>query len=248
MKKENNGVAVASIIAGAIIVVALLVLVFAGNFGISNKDTVTVQGMSTVKVLPDIVSVHFTIETTGETSAEANEKNQEIYNDLLVALVLEGFSESEIGTEYFNIYPKTYYENGQTNRDGFTAVHSVKVEFSANESRKLASVVDSGIESGAGISYINFELSQSLQNEYKGKALELASADAKVKAESVAKGFGKDVGRLVSVSVDNYGYYPWVMYSAEDSGSAASAKVAAQSIRPTTQDVTASVSATYKLV
>ena|SRR3989344_4222265 len=245
MKKENNSIAVASIIAGAVIVVAVLVLISTGGFVSYEKDTITVQGISTVKVLPDLVSVHFNIETRGETSAEAYEKNDEIYNDLLVALLLEGFSESEIGTEYFNVYPDNYYGNAQSN--GYVAVHSVKVAFSANDSRKLASAVDAGIESGAGVSFINFELSQDLQNENKERALELASEDAKIKAEAVARGFGKSVGKLVSVSVDDYGYSPWIMYSSAESGGL-SAKVAAQGIRPTSQDVTALVSATYKLI
>ena len=248
MQKNNNAIALTSIIAGVSLVVARVALFTYGRQGSVEEDTLTVQGVSTIKVLPDWVSVYFIIQTNGTTSAEASEDNNEIYNRLYNALIRDGFKNSEIGTESFNVYPNTYYDNGAQRTDGFIAAHQVKVEFSTNETGKISLVVDDGINAGAGVSYINFELSTNLQNQYKAQALEEASIDAKAKADAVAKGFGKSVGKLVTVSVDNYNYYPWVMYSAEGVRSDSSAKLAAQNINPTTQDVTAMISATYKLV
>ena len=248
MKKENTPIVVTSIIAASVVFIALLGILVISPITTTSRDVVTVQGTSTISVIPDRVSVYFNIQTNGSTSAEANDANTEIYNDLVDALLNLGFERSEIGTQNFNVYPNYEYdENGRT-QNGYVAVHSVKIELPANQTSRLTSAVDGGIDAGAGISYINFELSPSLQSEYKAQALGLASQDARVKAEAVAEGFDKSIGRLVSVSVDNYNYYPWVAYAAEDSlASGAMAKTAASSITPTEQDITAMVSATYKI-
>ncbi len=244
MQRNNNAIIVTSIIAVVILVIALVAI---SSFSNPTKDTMTVQGTSTLKVMPDMVSVHFNIQTNGTTSAEANDANSVIYNNLKAALIRDGFSADELGTENFNVYPNTYWDNGKQETNGFVASHMVKLEFSANETDKLSLVVDDGINAGAGVSYINFELSNSAQNTYKAQAIEAASKDAATKADAVAKGFGKSVGSLVSVSVDNYNYVPWVMYSASAGATSQEVKAAAADINPTSQDVTATVSATYKL-
>ncbi|HLD55265.1 MAG TPA: SIMPL domain-containing protein, partial [Candidatus Nanoarchaeia archaeon] len=100
------------------------------------------------------------------------------------------------------------------------------------------------------ISYINFELSQKLQNQYKAEAMKLAAEDARIKAEAVAEGFNKEVGDLISTSVNDFGYYPWNVYSTRGMGVAedyALAKVEATNIQPGEKEVTASVSATFEL-
>ncbi len=251
MKKRNNPVVITSIIAGTVVVLTLLVLfVFVPIFS-TTANTMTVQGTSTVKVMPDLVAVFFNIQTNGTTSSAANNANTLIYNNLKSALISLGFTESQIGTESYSIYPNTIYDHsGTATTKGYIASHSIKLEFSANDTAKISSVIDAGANAGAGVSTIDFELSTALQNQYKAQALQLASEDAKTKADAVAAGFGKTTGRLVSVSVDNFGYYPWVMYSASGTSAAednAGAKAAAMNLAPTTQEVSATVSATYKL-
>jgi len=250
MKKENNAIIVTSIIAGAIIMIALLAMfVFVPMF--STTNAMTVQGTSTIKVLPDMVSVYFNIQTNGTTSAAANDANNVIYNQLKSSLIGLGFNESQIGTDSYSIYPNVIYDSsGKSSNNGYIAIHSVKLEFPSDNTAKLSSVIDAGTNAGAGISTINFELSTALQNQYKAQALQLASQDAKIKADAVAAGFGKSTGKLVSVSVDNYNYYPWPVYEASGSvgvSENANAKSATMNLAPTTQEVTATVSATYKL-
>ena len=123
-------------------------------------------------------------------------------------------------------------------------------ELTYEEIDKLSSAIDSGVEAGAGISYINFELSQESQNKYKAEALKQASEDAMIKADSIASGFNKKAGKLLSVQTSDFGYYPWNVYSSggvsyrED---ALMAKEVAMNIQPSEQDVTATITATFKL-
>jgi len=251
MKKENNAIVMTSIISGVVLLIAVsAMLMFSGS---TTKDVVTVNGMATIKATPDLVGVYFTIETKGTTSAEASDANTVILNSLQNSLVAQGFTEEDLKTESFSIQPNINWINGKQVQNGYIAYHYLKLEFSTEDLEKLTAVIDAGANAGAGISYINFELSTELQSQYKADALELASKDAKVKAEAVASGFDKRVGKLVSVSVSDYNYYPWNIYTARAEGGAyleedvAIAKDSVANLTPSEQTISATVSATYKL-
>ena len=249
MKQENKAIVITSIISAVVLIVALAFL-FSFQSNDTSKDRVSVQGNAVIKATPDLISVYFNIETKGATSAEASSANSEILSKLTNALIQEGFVKEDLKTESFNVYPNTYWENGKQKEDGFKATHSLRLELSAEKFDKVSEVIDAGVNSGAGISYINFELTQAAQNDYKAQALKLAASDAKVKAEAVASGFGKHIGSLVSVSVNDFGYYPWNVYSTASGSYAedvAAVKEVARNIQPTDKEISATISATYKM-
>lgn len=253
MKKENSAIIITCIIAVVVLVIAIFAITRFSSVNPSTGKSVTVEGVSSIKALPDVISVYFSIETKGNTSAAAKDANTKIYDDLVEGLIMAGFNESKLKTESFNVYPNTYWDGNKQKTDGFIATHSLKLELSSNESDKLSDAIDAGVTAGAGISYINFELSQAAQNDYKAQALKLASQDATIKADAIASGFGKQVGKLLSVQVNSFNYYPWNVYTSMDSGGRAPgditlAKEAAMNINPSEQDVTASITATFKLV
>jgi len=230
------------IVAGVII----LVLILINSLKPSYENTISVSGMSTVEAMPDIIGVYFAVDTQGSTSNEAADKNSNITNALINSLLSKGFEREDIKTQSYSVYPEYDYRVGTGKITGYKATHSLKVELFANQSEKIGDVIDSGIDAGAGISYINFELSQENQNKYKTEAMELAAKDATSKAEGVAEGLGKKLGSLVSVSIDNYDYYPWL---ARDFGgvSSAEAKAAATDIVPSEQEISARVTAVFKI-
>ena len=123
----------------------------------------------------------------------------------------------------------------------------IRLEISAEDSAKLSNIIDITTESGALISSINFELSQEKQNQYKAEALKLASEDAKIKAEAVADGLNKKLGRLVSVSTSDFDYYPWRVYESSAGSSTEDAKVATANIQPSNQKISARVTAIFKI-
>jgi hypothetical protein len=252
MKKENSAIVITCIIAAVVLIIAILAL---NRFGLpSSGKTVTVEGIATLKALPDVTSVYFTIETKGATSVEAKDANNVIYSALVKEMISEGFEENDVKTESFNIYENTYWDSNSRKQvtDGYKATRYLKMELSSEDGDKLSEVIDAGVNAGAGISYINFELSQESQNKYKAEALKLASQDATIKADSIASGFDKELGRLISVQISSFGYYPWNVYSAKsESGMTYEDSIAVQeaatSIQPSDQDITASVTATFKL-
>lgn len=244
--KLSKAVQITLIISVAVVILALIGVYF-GKVG-SMTNTISVNGQATEKVMPDLISVYFNVETQGDTSKEAEDANSEIVSNLKNTIMSLGFSEKEIKTENYNIYPEYDYQT-RTNK-GYRATHSLKIEFATEEKDKIGNVIDAGTNSGAGISYINFELSPSLEQQYKAQAIKSASEDAKIKAEAIADGFEKNLGRLVSVSLDSFNYYPWRIYStsgAEEDGVQMPAKEAVTSITPSDREVSAYVTAIYKL-
>jgi len=251
MKKENNAIVITSIIAGVILVIAILYLtVFSSIISSSAKNSITVEGISTIKAMPDAISVYITIETKGATSSEATVANTQIYEDLVEEMTIAGFEESDLTTESFSVYENVYWEDGKEKTDGYIASHSLKVELTSEKMTEVSSVVNAGANAGAEISYINFELSQASQNKYKAEALKLASEDARIKAGAIASGLDMEVGKILSVQTSNFGYYPWNVYTAKG-GSISEDSVAAQAtaitINPSEEEITASVTATFRL-
>src|SRR3989344_676609 len=104
------------------------------------------------------------------------------------------------------------------------------------------------MDGGAGIGYINYELTDENQNKYKIDAIKLATEDARKKAEALALGSGSKLGSLVSVSTSDFGYVPWLAYSME-SGSITkedAARVESQ-ITPSTQEISSQVTAVFRI-
>jgi uncharacterized protein YggE len=249
--KIDKSVQITGLVVIGIIILGLIIVGSLDNLNSNPSNTVSVLGQSTIKTIPDIVGIYFNVETSGITSEEAADENSEIVSKLKDNLVALGLSRESIKTQYFNV-GKDYYWDGNKQVDrGFKATHTLKVEISTDDYEKLGKIIDEGIKAGAGIGYINFELSQEKQNELKADAIKLAARDARIKAESVAEGFDKRLGELVSTSVNDWGYYPWALYDsrgmAEDSVSASGAKEAATNIVPSEQEISASVQAVYKI-
>ncbi len=246
MKNNNQAIYITGIVALAVVILGSM---FIDNFNPTSQDTISATGDASVQVKPDVVKVYLTIEERSNSSATAQDKAEQDYNKLVTSLTSQSFKEEEIQTQYFNIYPEYDYTNEGTKLKGYVAAHSIVVEFSSNQTSKIGKVVDAGMDSGAKIASINFELSKAKETEYKAQVLGEAAKSAKVKAEALAEGAGKKLGNLVSVSENSFSYYPWVAYSrtegSMDSGADVKAQVA--NITPGNQVVQASVVAVYKI-
>ena len=247
MVKLQKSVQITLIVVAAIVILAVIgVIAFKPS---STSNTIQINGQATAKVSPDLISVYFNVDTKGTTSKAAEDANSGIVNKLTDNIIALGFKESDLTTENYNIYPEYDYDNYPATITGYRATHSLKIELPSSQKDKVSEVIDAGTDAGAGISYINFELSPLLQQQAKIAAIKNASDDARVKAEAIAEGFNKKLGRLVSVSLDSFNYYPWPIYAARDTGTAgaAEAKSAVASITPSNQEVSAYVTAVYKL-
>jgi len=229
--------------------VVLGVLVIGGYLYYQSLPTVDANGIATITAKPDMVSVYLNIETKNLTAQDAQNMNSEITTKVKIALVVAGFDNDEIQLSDFQSYPDyDYTRNGQTFK-GYVVRQGITVK--TDKFERVASIVDAAIQNGALVSYINFELSDKKESEYKQQALTAAGKDAEAKAEATAEGFGKSLGKLISIqTVSQPEYYPYRLYAAggmDMATSNAEASKAAVNLSPKDMEISASVTAKYKL-
>jgi len=246
----SDSVRITSMILGVILVIAAIGFIF--YLRMNPGLTASVQGSSTVKVMPDVVGTYFVIETKADTAAQANSLNSEVKQKMVDALediVGLGFEKKDLTTISSSVNEDCQWTKDGEKCNGYVAYHYLKLELDEDKIDFAGAVIDAGVNAGANLQYINFELSSEKQNEYQTKALEAATKDAKSKAEGIAAGLGKRVGRVVSLTTgSNGGYYPWRAYDAIATSSVSEMKEAAANIQPGEQEVYGSVSVVYALI
>lgn len=245
MKKVDKSILITGMIVLGVMIVVFGVLGFFKN--VSGYNTISASGESSISVSPDLVVVYFEILTTGSDGETASEENSEIYDRLYNSLTVLGFTDEQIVTQGYSVYPNYDYSSSTRRITGYTASHSVNVEIDASETDKIGPVLDAGIDSGAGISYISYELTEENQSKYKAEAIRTATEDARVKAEALAEGAGERLGKLVSISSSDYYYYPMMAYSRGDIMEESSGSDIATDINPSEQDVSARVTVLFRI-
>lgn len=235
------------LILGAVIVLIL------GYVFYTSGPVVSAQGTSIIEVQPDEVSVYISVETRNATVVEAQRENAAISERLIAALIAAGYSADELRFVNFNSYPDyEYTSNGQSRLKGYVVSQQLVVK--TDDTTQVPTIVNHALSAGALIQYINFELSEKQQTMHKIEALEAASEDARKKAEAIAYGQGRSLGRLISITNEEFHYpgpipiYDRALYAGDAGGLAASeAQKAASSITPQDITVTATIGASYKL-
>lgn len=217
-----------------------------------NGQVITVDGTSTIKVNPDLVTINFNIETNGSDAKTAKDANEAILEKLVNELTRIGFQREDIKTQSLNIYPWQEWNGNKMVDKGYKASHQITVVLNTSDASLIAKVIDAGVDSGALLSYINFELSDGKQNEYKAQALKQAGEDARTKAIAIAEGLGMNIGKKpISVTTSSFDYNPWNVYSNSrgmgDVAYASEAKLAVTNIVPGDQTVYGNIQVTYKL-
>jgi uncharacterized protein len=231
-----------------VFVVLLVAFLSIGAYVVVNnpveRQIINVNGNAEIETMPDFVSVYISIETLAESAEDSKNQNAEISKEVMQALREMNFQDSEIETVSWNIYEDYDWTSDGRKFRGYKTVNSLKVE--VEEYDFVGTVVDRVVDEGAIIRSLNFEISKETENELKKQAIEEATKDAKEKAEAVASGTGQRLGKLVSVSVNDYYYqgYPLYDYSAEGSEGL---KDATTQISPRELTVNANVRAVYQV-
>lgn len=243
--------------------VVAVVLVIAGMyFFSSDKPTVSAQGVSSIDVTPDLVSVYVTIETK-DAKAEIAQNLNTVAKDKFIenlkkiglyeqeALMYSAYQDFDVQLVSFSINPNYDWRTGR--QEGFVARQEVLVKVKEVDVVYVPAIVDAAVDAGASVSYVSFELSPQKQSEYKIQALKEAGEDARKKADATASGLGKKLGSLVSVNSEEFSYQPYPYYAkAEDSpagtaGAEAREAVASIAVAPRDLQVSATVNVVYKL-
>jgi len=211
----------------------------------SLEKTLSVTGIATTSVEPDLLTVRFGIEIQEPTAQQALEKNSEIMNKVILALQSVGIIESEISTSSLNIYPVYEYVNddflGIQTREliGYNMSNVLSVE--TEKLDLAATIIDRGVEAGVNrVDSVYYSLSPQKQLDLKDDLLEQAIENAKSKADKALTPLNHSVIGVKSVSLSEFGIpYPQPVFR----GNFAESKIMSSPtpVFSSEQDITTSV-------
>jgi uncharacterized protein YggE len=164
----------------------------------STKQGLLVQGNCQLKVVPDRGSISFTAENQSKDLQSAVKKTTHQINELkekIQKLKLENF---ELRTLNYSVYPVREYEKDKYVDKGIKV--SMTLEVTTSQIQRLGDAMmeasNVGIQNvGSLMTFLSLEKSQ---DEYL-KCLDLASIDAKKKADQLAKKLNFGVGKVINL-------------------------------------------------
>ncbi|MBN2421470.1 SIMPL domain-containing protein [Candidatus Woesearchaeota archaeon] len=238
MKKEITTIATIAI---AIIVVLFVAkLLFMPTTGMR---TITQTGTAEMTADPDEAQMYLGISILKDTAdlaaSEAKTKSAAVIDAIKK---IEG---TTVETTNYNIYEeKDWTDKGSVSK-GFRASYDLKVTTANFDD--VGKIIDAAVNNGANnVNSVQFTLSKTAEEKVRAEALKQAGANAKIKAEAAAEGLGVILGSIVGVSESGFyprPYYDTKLVAAVQEG----ASTSNLAIEPTSIDVSASITVTYKL-
>lgn len=156
---------------------------------------ITVVGQGEAKGAPDTASIQLGVQTEAATAREALTSNNTQMEALVAKLKELGVEAKDIQTSNIGIYPR-YDNNGRT-VEAYQVNNTVTVRIRniAQTGSLLDNVVDAGANNVNGISFMINDPTQ-LQTTARDAAI----ADARARAEAMAKSAGVTLGQVLAIS------------------------------------------------
>lgn len=194
-------------------------------------DTITVTGLGTMVAVPNEAQMSFGVESRAPTAKAAVATNAESMRRVINAL--RQARGREIATQWVSIHPVTD-ETGAVG--GYSASNSVSATTDVDDA---AALIDAAAEAGAnqisgpGLSSSNAE---ALYRQALGRAV----AEARARAEVLARAAGRSLGQIEAISESSspMPYYAERLQAAD---------AASTPIVPGEQETTASITVTFSL-
>ncbi|MFC1801577.1 SIMPL domain-containing protein [Nanoarchaeota archaeon] len=230
-----------------IILGLLVIALIVGCVPSSDQRTVNTNGQANLAVEPDQAVVYVAIETLEDTAQASKDENARITDDVYAGLYSINIPKDDVESQNYNIYEEFDWRGDEGRESlGFRTSHTLKI--TTEEFDDVGEIIDAVINAGATrINYINFELSDEKQAEYKKQALTQASKDAREKAEAIAEGLGAKLGDIVSVSDGTYNYNPYRYYETGVADVAFLEEVKTTQISPQELEVSAYVQVVFQI-
>jgi uncharacterized protein YggE len=198
----------------------------------ATPDTVTTLGHGVITIAPDEATVTAGVHTQAASASAALAENAKLMNAVVAALKTAGGQ--ELQTQQVSLYPQT---DPQGQVSAYVADNSVSAKTKIADAGAL---IDAAV--GAGANTVNGPaLSVSDRDARYRDALGKAVADARLKAEALAKAGGFGVGPVSSVTEQGGSAPPQVFQAV---GAAAKDSTP---VEPGTQDIAADVTVTFRI-
>lgn len=210
------------------------------------KNTISVDGNGTVKVLPDEVVVDVSIVTEKPTTEEAVNENTSIFNKVKSSIEKINAANLKIETTNFNLSP--LYDYSVQNKPPKIYAYQVTstIEARTTDLGKMGEIIASAIESGAtNISSIGFDLTESSKQKAVNDALTAAVNDASAKANTIADSMGLTIDRVYAINESGTSLPEPFRAAMKAAAEGMGGDVSAPEILPQEIEISASVSIVY---
>lgn len=247
-------------LAGVFLVLMMIGQIMSFSFarGAGASNTITVSGTGEAVATPDMAVFTFTAMNEAKDVSDAQTNVNETTNAVLDQIKALGIDESDIKTLSYNAYPRYEWNNTircvtvpcPTNNErvlvGYEVSQTIEVKVrDLDRTEDVVAVLGSAeLDSFNGPNF-SVDDDRDLYTEARADAI----ADAKEKAEALAKELGVKLGKLVSYSDGaGGGYEPPIMYARTEAAMNMDAVKAQSPTLPTGEnEFMASVSLTYRV-
>jgi uncharacterized protein YggE len=207
---------------------------------VAGEHTISVAGAGKVTLVPDMATVNLGVVVQKNTAKAARQAAAEKMTAVVAALKKLGIDDKDIATSTVSLGPIYDWSNNTQRITGYQLNNMVTV--TVRNLDKLGDVLDDTITAGAtSVDGVTFDVAD--RNGAEAKAREAAMADAKAKADTLAKGAGVRVTGVQSIS-ESVSTPVWYDYRAA-APTAGAAEDASTPVMPGTTDVTITVQVVY---
>ncbi len=177
----------------------------------SREKVISVTGVATTSVEPDLLIATFGVQTQEKTAKDALAANSESMNAVVNAITSLGISEDNLSTAQFDIYPvydsANYDGVYRQELTGYRVVNTLTVEIDRLD--LAADIIDAAVDAGANrVDDVRFTLDPQTYLEIKNDLVELAVMDARARAQVALEPLDHEITGVKAVSLSESGYSP----------------------------------------
>ena len=211
----------------------------------AQRDTITIDGTGKVTGIPDIANIELGLQTEKKNVSDAQKENTLTMNKLVDALKSIGIDKKDIQTSNYSIYPQyDWLQGGKQVLRGYQVSQSVTVKI--RDLNKVSDVISKAGELGLNqVGGLTFTMDD--PEALKVQAREKALANAKEKADALAKIMDVKLGKVVSFSENSSNNYPMPKYMAYEGGIGGGATAVAPDVQAGSLEVVVNAVVQYEI-
>ncbi|MFA7298790.1 MAG: SIMPL domain-containing protein [Candidatus Absconditabacterales bacterium] len=218
-------------------------------YGMANS--ISVMGEGKASVTPDMLVINVSISELAATTELAQTQANEKINKLKEILKAAEIADKDIKTANVNVYPE-YDRSDASGRKllGYRAQQTLTINVSGENFGEKGGNIVTQISTIGGVNVDNTYFDLKDRNIAMQGAREKALADARAKAEQLAKASGVRLGKPITITDNSYSNMPGPIYYAKAEGMggvAMDTATVSNPLSPGETEVTVNVNVVYKI-
>jgi uncharacterized protein YggE len=166
-----------------------------------DAKTISLTGSGTVFATANQATIVLGVQTEDSSAKDAIEENAELMTAVINALKELGFTDEDIKTVSYNVYPNYNWEIRQVT--GYTVTNMLQIKIMDLDI--VGDVIDAAGAAGANrVDGINFDLSEDVKEQLKLDAYVAAIQDAETKVNVITDTLGLEIIGIQSVTENSY--------------------------------------------